>query len=62
LPPIRASLGVAGLVLAVRERGERKSRHASVDHMFSASNQSLHGRLKTDSGEEVEVYLQRAGQ
>jgi hypothetical protein len=50
------AMGFAGLILAFRERKRRKARGAT------ALTQSLHGRLKTDSGEELEVYLQKAGQ
>jgi len=56
------ALGVIGLMLALRERARRKSRHATIEQVFPASNQSLHGRLRIDSGEEMEVYLQKAGQ
>jgi hypothetical protein len=55
------ALGVAGLMLALHERARRKSRHPAED-IPSVLAQGLHGRLRTDTGEELEVYLQKAGQ
>jgi hypothetical protein len=56
------AVGVAGVVLAVRERARRRTRGATKEYMLSTLTQSLHGRLRTDTGEELEVYLQKAGQ
>jgi hypothetical protein len=56
------ALGVTGLMLALRERAQRRRRHPAEEYMPSGLAQGLHGRLRTDSGEELEVYLQRAGQ
>lgn len=56
------ALGVGGLMLALRERARRKSRNPAEKYMPSGLGQGLHGRLRTDSGEELEVYLQKAGQ
>jgi hypothetical protein len=54
-------IGIAGLVFAARERGlRRKARAASEPRAPSALTNTLHGRLKTDSGEEMEVYFQSA--
>jgi hypothetical protein len=55
------ALGAAGLMLAVRERGRRKHLHSAGEYP-STLVQGLHGRLKTDTGEKLEVYLQKAGQ
>jgi hypothetical protein len=55
------AVGVAGLILAFRERTRRKARGATREYMLSMLSQSLHGRLRTDTGEELEVYLQKAG-
>jgi len=54
------ALGVAGLMLALRERARRK--RPGGEYLPSALAQGLHGRLRTDTGEELEVYLQKAGQ
>jgi hypothetical protein len=51
------AVGVTGLILAFRERARRRDRGTTT-----TLTQSLHGRLKTDTGEELEVYLQKAGQ
>lgn len=56
------AVGVAGLILAWRERTRRKQRRPAGEYMPSALTQGLHGRLRIDTGEELEVYLQRAGQ
>ncbi|MGH9499968.1 MAG: hypothetical protein ACRD3L_12585 [Terriglobales bacterium] len=56
------ALGAVGLAAALRERGQRRKQLASDQQLLTALNKSVHGRLKTDSGEELEVYLQRAGQ
>jgi hypothetical protein len=56
------ALGAVGLLLSLRERAQRRARTASDHEAFATLNRSLHGLLKTDSGEELEVYLQRAGQ
>jgi len=54
-------IGIAGLVFAARERGSRrKARAAGQRYAPSALANTLHGRLKTDSGEEMEVYFQSA--
>jgi hypothetical protein len=55
------ALGVAGLMLALHERARRKSRHPA-EEMPSGLAQGLHGRLRIDTGEELEVFLQKAGQ
>ena len=52
-------VGIAGVMLALRERSRRRGQHAPDNYVFSLSNQGLHGRLKTDTGEELEVYLQK---
>jgi len=54
-------VGVAGLMLALRERARRKQWHAAGKYLPSTLSQGLHGRLTTDTGEELEVYLQKAG-
>jgi hypothetical protein len=56
------AVGVTGLILAFRERARRRNRGASTADILPTLTQSLHGRLKTDTGEELEVYLQKAGQ
>jgi hypothetical protein len=56
------ALGAAGLMLALRERGRRKHRQPAGEYMPSALIQGLHGRLRTDAGEELEVYLQKTEQ
>ncbi len=56
------ALGIAGLILALRERARRKDPHPAEGYISSTLVQGLHGRLRTDSGEELEVYLQKAGQ
>jgi len=56
------AVGVAGLMLALRERARRKHRRSSGESMPSTLAQGLHGRLRIDTGEELEVYLQKAGQ
>ena len=54
-------IGIAGLVFAARERGlRRKARAASERNAPSVLANTLHSRLKTDSGEEMEVYFQSA--
>jgi len=53
------AVGVVGMVLAFRERTQRKVRGEGKQF---GPPQSLHGRLRTDAGEEMEVYLQKAGQ
>jgi hypothetical protein len=55
------AVGVAGLMLALRERARRKHRRSSGESMPSIAH-GLHGRLRIDTGEELEVYLQKAGQ
>jgi hypothetical protein len=55
------AVGVAGLILAWRERARRKQRRPAGEYLPSAL-QGLHGRLRIDTGEELEVFLQRAGQ
>lgn len=52
-------VGAGGLLLAFRERNSRRKMVA--EHTSSALSQTLHGRLRTDSGQELEVYLQSAG-
>ena len=60
------ALGIAGLILAVRERSmlrsalRRSLRSTGEPHAPSTLARTVHGRLKTDSGEEMEVYLQSA--
>jgi hypothetical protein len=54
------AVGAVGMVLAFRERTQRRARGAAKEHMLATL--SVHGRLKTDAGEEMEVYLQKAGQ
>ena len=55
------ALGIAGLILAVHERSMRRSlRSTGEPHAPSTLARTVHGRLKTDSGEEMEVYLQSA--
>jgi hypothetical protein len=55
------AVGIAGLLLAVRERAlRRKMRAAAEPHAPSVLAHTLHGRLRTDSGEELEVYFQSA--
>jgi hypothetical protein len=56
------ALGVAGLALALRERARRKHRYSAGEYTPSNLALGLHGRLRTDTGEELEVYLHRAGQ
>jgi hypothetical protein len=56
------ALGIAGLILALHERRRRKQRHPAGESMPSSLTLGLHGRLRTDAGEELEVYLQKAGQ
>jgi hypothetical protein len=55
-------VGIAGLILAFRERARRKQRRPAGEYMPSSLTQGLHGRLRIDTGEELEVYLQKAGQ
>jgi hypothetical protein len=55
------ALGIVGLLLAVRERSlRRKMRTAAEPLVPSVLAHTLHGRLRTDSGEELEVYFQSA--
>lgn len=54
-------LGATGLVLALRERSRRRSSNA-VQERREALIAGMHGRLRTDAGEELDVYLQKAGQ
>lgn len=56
------AVGAAGLVLAFRERARRKAWGTRREDTLSMLTKSLHGRLRTDTGEELEVYLQKAGQ
>jgi hypothetical protein len=56
------ALGAAGLMLALRERGRRRHLHSAGEYMPLALTKGLHGRLRTDTSEELEVYLQKAGQ
>jgi hypothetical protein len=56
------ALGAAGLMLALRERGRRRHLHSAGEYMPLALTKGLHGRLRTYTGEELEVYLQKAGQ
>ena len=55
-------IGLVGLILASRERSSRrKARAATGQNAPTVLAHALHGRLKTDSGEEMEVYFQSAG-
>jgi hypothetical protein len=56
------AVGAVGIALAFRERTRRKVRGDAKKFGPPALAQSLHGRLRTDAGEEMEVYLQKAGQ
>ena len=49
------ALGIAGLTMALRERARRRSRHPAEGFMPSALSRGLHGRLRIDTGEELEV-------
>jgi hypothetical protein len=54
-------IGIAGLAFAARERGLRRKAGAAGELFApSALASTLHGRLRTDSGEEMEVYFQSA--
>jgi hypothetical protein len=55
------AVGAAGLLLAARERSiRRKSRTTVGPGPSSPFAQTLHGRLKTDAGEEMGVYFHSA--
>jgi hypothetical protein len=54
-------VGASGLILAIRERARRKVRRTSREPIDAILGMSVHGRLRTDAGEELEVYLQKAG-
>lgn len=56
------AVGALGMVLAFRERTQRKVRGEAKQFAPPVLAQSLHGRLRTDAGEEMEVYLQKASQ
>lgn len=56
------AIGVTGMILAFHERARRKQRRPAGEYLSFNLAQGLHGRLRTDTGEELEVYLQKAGQ